>query len=183
MFRIILVVLFAAIPLSASAQVPDGLLGPSSTSNGQSVGPSSNQSSNLLQPASKSDGDSLQSTGTNGVTQSPDQSALQRPASADEAKLFISGDVDTEEDTSETNLKLLAVICALALGVVVVIVFIFRNKLRLPQLTAYQQTAPAASADESVDVEKVDEPVAAKLKTSKKKKKSSKKKSSKRKSK
>ncbi len=179
MIRLLLVALFVAIPVTANAQATDGLLGPSSNSNGQSVGPSSAQSSNLLQPASKSDGESLQSTGTNGVTQSPDQSALQRPASADDAKLFISGDVDTEEDADGGLLLTWAVISSLVLAVVIVLVIIFRNKLRMPVLVGYEQTPqPVAGPDlplQEAEVESKQKPA--------KKKKRSKKKSSKRKSK
>lgn len=186
MLRLILIALFSAVPVIANAQAADGLLGPSSTSNGQSVGPSSAQSSNLLQPASKSDGESLQSTGTNGVSQSPDQSALQRPASAEETRLFISGDVDTEDDTSNGGFMTLAIVSALVLGVVILLVIIFRNKLRLPQITAYQQ-APiaeepiASNQDASARVD--DEAKVAKSKSAKRKKKTSKKKSTRRKSK
>ncbi len=185
MFRLILVALFSAIPVIANAQAADGLLGPSSNSNGQSVGPSSTQSSNLLQPASKSDGESLQSTGTNGVTQSPDQSALQRPASADEAKLFISGDVDTEDDTGGSSLQTWAVVSGLVLGLVIIIVIVFRKKLRLPQLVAYQEAeTPQSVQAENIPSEKVEEKGSVtKPKPAKRKKKSSKKKSTRRKSK
>lgn len=178
MIRILLVALFVAIPALANAQAADGLLGPTSTSNGQSVGSSSAQSSNLLQPASKSDGESLQSTGTNGVTQSPDQSALQRPASAEETKLFISGDIDTEEDTGEGTLFVWAVVSSLALAVVIILVVIFRNKLRLPVIEGYEQ-APEPRTPENIEQEPEELPI---RKPAKKKKKS-KKKTSRRKSK
>lgn len=98
MLRILAVAIFLIVPVGTLAQT---------SGTGTNLNrPSTSQSSDLLQPASKSDGSSLQSTGTGGVTQSPDQSALQRPATSDEAKLYISGDIDSSSSEEGGGLLL-----------------------------------------------------------------------------
>lgn len=86
--RLITSLAIAALPAAALADSSGvSLQGPSA---GEASGASTG-TLNTLQPANSSGG--LQTTGTDGVSQSPDQSALQNNA-GDQAKLLVLGDSD-----------------------------------------------------------------------------------------
>ena len=93
MFKRLLVSLLLFIPVAGFAD-DASLLGPQSNGN---TGAASNSDSSTLQPGASS----LQNGNSSGVgvSGSNAQSVLQNPASSDQSKLFIEGDVDNSKDS------------------------------------------------------------------------------------
>ncbi len=153
--RILASVAFAALPLTALADVSgSSLQGPSSTqSNGSSTG-----TLNTLQPASPSSG--LQVTGTDGVGQSPDQSALQSNA-GDQAKLLVQGDRDGSPQNLSGNslsvyLDILGIIAVLV-GVISLVRILVRYDQRhgtTPAGTTVTQHTSGSQAQKSTKATK-----------------------------
>jgi hypothetical protein len=152
MFRVVALVIILGLSVPTVALASDAaLLGPQSTTpaaNGTSsatTGPASTDSSGLLQPANPNNGSSLQSADADngGAGQSAAQNALQQPASQDQVKLYIQGDVDngSSSDNGATPVPKYLLIAVATVAVAIGASLLIRTQRR-------RLSAPAALTDD-----------------------------------
>jgi hypothetical protein len=149
MFRWLPVLLIALFPLGVFAD-DGGALGPQSIAPA-TTGPASTDSSSLLQPASPNDSAASQPVdgASGGTGQSAAQQTLQQPASQDQAKLFIQGDVDTSESSSGGGLPVgLKLVLGLLIGVVATAYLMNRYERRRSARTSVRVPRPAVVVPE-----------------------------------